>query len=73
MTIPTSMETKDSEVYWRNRFYPTRYVPNLLRDILLSDDVIQTIDYVRQTEVTSSLYEMLLESGLRGDNVGLDE
>jgi hypothetical protein len=55
-----------------DRFYTARHIPGLPYD-LEYDEGRLTIDYARQSEVTSRLRVMLQEASERGDNVGTDE
>jgi hypothetical protein len=65
----TSAVTDDRP--FSDKFYPAR-ISVLPRDLLL-DDVILSIDYARQSEVTSMLPTVIQSAIERGDNVGTDE
>lgn len=56
-----------------DRFYETNRISDLPRDFRFDDDVTLSIDYARESEVTSYLREMLRSASERGDNVGTDE
>lgn len=55
-----------------DRFYAARHISGLPRDLRF-DEGMFTIDYARQSELTSWLRVMLQEASERGDNVGTNE
>ena len=55
-----------------DRYFAAQHIPGLPRE-LRYDEGTFTVNYARQSEVTSSLSAMLQASGERGDNVGTDE
>ena len=66
----TSLKTDDRP--YSDRFYPARTISGLPRDLQF-DDVVLTINYARQLEVTSLLPTVIQSAIERGDNVGTDE
>ena len=58
---------------WRDRGFPTTHLDHLPCHFRSADDVSLTIDYARQSEVTSSLSGLVSDAAARGDNVGTDE
>jgi hypothetical protein len=63
---------KDDDRPYSDRLYPARTISGLPRDLQF-DDVVLTIDYARQSDVTSLLPTVIQSAIERGDNVGTDE
>ena len=55
-----------------DRFYTARHI-DLPREIQLNGGFSATINYAKQSEVTSMLYPLLEAAAERGDNIGVDE
>ena len=64
--------TESDDRQYSDRFYPAQTISSLPRDWQF-DDVVLTIDYARQSEVTSLLPTVIQSAIERGDNVGTDE
>jgi hypothetical protein len=55
-----------------DRYFTAQNIPGLPRELRYDEGTL-TVNYARQSEVTSSLRAMLQASSERGDNVGTDE
>jgi hypothetical protein len=55
-----------------DRFYTARHI-DLPRDIQLNGGFSATVNYAKQSEVTSIFYPLLQAAVERGDNIGVDE
>ena len=58
---------------WRDRGFLTTHLDHLPSRLPFDNGDSLMIDYARQSEVTSSLSDLVSEAAARGDNIGTDE
>ena len=72
--MPSSTFVPAADPVFSGDFYESKTISGLPRDVFcVQDGVTFSIDYARQSEVTSRLSAMLSDARDRGDNVGTDE
>ena len=67
----------ENDRLWRNKTFSSSSLRNLPRNIRVSDAGVSgrtlVVDYALESEVASSLVDLLRDSSKRADNVGQDE